>query len=121
MAFKRCRKVCYVDSVLKENEKDSTHQNYVAAEKKQQKGFRDRELQKHGSTEDDMQRPGAGGAVAGGSAQRRGKERAANRWSRGQGERRLGVGGESHGVNTHAQHQTREPRCLILSDGHQRV
>jgi hypothetical protein len=34
MAFKRCRKVYYVDTVLKENKKDSTHKSCVATEKK---------------------------------------------------------------------------------------
>jgi hypothetical protein len=33
MAFKRCRKVRYVDSVLEGNEKDTTHRSCTAAEK----------------------------------------------------------------------------------------
>jgi hypothetical protein len=33
MAFKRCGKVRYVDSVLEENEKDDTHRSCTAAEK----------------------------------------------------------------------------------------
>jgi hypothetical protein len=33
MASKRGRKLSYVDMVLKENEKDSIHQNCAAAEK----------------------------------------------------------------------------------------
>jgi hypothetical protein len=82
MASKRGGKVRYEDTVLKENEKDSTHGNCVAAEKNQQKRCRDREPHMHSSTEDGVQRPGAGRAVAGAS--------------------------NANGVNTHAQHQTRE-------------
>jgi hypothetical protein len=34
MAFKRCEKVYYVDTILKENKKDSTHESCAAAKKK---------------------------------------------------------------------------------------
>jgi hypothetical protein len=37
MAFKRCGKIYYVGTILKENKKDSTHESCVAAEKKSAK------------------------------------------------------------------------------------